>query len=189
MSPAEATSTPLTAGESPRALDRGGHLPLESVRRVRDLTGTAVPTKYVEQLNGSVATYAEGCRWLALYFFSQIEDNPDRSGVFHRAFSRQHRDLAEAGVAVAGVCSDPPGALGDTVFANGLVYPLLADERLLFAAGLGLPTFSDGARQHYEHLALLTTVPHPGVIGKVFYPLHDLGAVPRQILAWCALNP
>lgn len=141
---------------------------LTDVRHTRGLVNAVMPSAYLEQLNGSLAVHAADCRLVALYFFAQLDDAPDRSGAIHRAFGRQRRELAQAGVAIAGVSGDPLDALPGTVVANRLAYPLLADSRLLIADELGLPTFGDGSARHYEHVVLLTTAPHPGVIRKSF---------------------
>jgi hypothetical protein len=186
MSPSERPIDATVPGGGFGVLDRRGPT-LEDVRRVRALVGSPVPTGDLEQHGGSLAVCTGGCRWVALYFFSRLEDDPDRSRAFHRAFRSQREVLADAGIATAAVCSDSQ-PLDAAVIADYLAGPLLLDDRLLLANALGLPTFWHGGKRHYEHLALLTTAPHPGVIRKVFYPVPELGAVPARMISWSALN-
>jgi peroxiredoxin len=97
------------------------------------------------------------------------------------SFRDHYSELRDLGARVFGLSTQSTGYQQEAVGRLQLPFELLSDERLAFAAALGLPTFEvDGTTL----LKRLTLIIEDGRIEKVFYPVFPPGKNAEEVLAW-----
>ncbi|HEV3476228.1 MAG TPA: peroxiredoxin [Rubrobacteraceae bacterium] len=97
------------------------------------------------------------------------------------SFRDHYSELRDLGARVFGLSTQSTGYQQEAVGRLQLPFELLSDERLAFAAALGLPTFEvDGTTL----LKRLTLIIEGGRIEKVFYPVFPPGKNAEEVLAW-----
>ena len=97
------------------------------------------------------------------------------------SFRDHYSELRDLGARVFGLSTQSSGYQQEAVGRLQLPFELLSDERLAFAAALGLPTFEvDGTTL----LKRLTLIIEDGRIEKVFYPVFPPGKNAEEVLAW-----
>jgi peroxiredoxin len=97
------------------------------------------------------------------------------------SFRDHYSELRDLGARVFGLSTQSAGYQQEAVGRLQLPFELLSDERLAFAAALGLPTFEvDGTTL----LKRLTLIIEDGRIEKVFYPVFPPGKNAEEVLAW-----
>jgi peroxiredoxin len=96
-------------------------------------------------------------------------------------FRDHHADLLATGATVYGLSCQSRKEQNETVSRLQLPFPLLSDERLETADGLGLPTFEVDGRRLFKRLTLVV---RRATIEHVFYPVFPPDRHAHEVLVW-----
>jgi peroxiredoxin len=97
------------------------------------------------------------------------------------SFRDHYSELRDLGARVFGLSTQSTGYQQEAVGRLHLPFELLSDERLAFAAALGLPTFEVDGTTLFKRLTLII---EDGRIEMVFYPVFPPGKNAEEVLAW-----
>ena len=100
------------------------------------------------------------------------------------SFRDHFADLKAQGASyLFGLSTQDPDYQKEAVERLHLPFPLLSDERLELAKGMGLPTFETGGMTLFKRFTLVID---DGVVSHVFYPVFPPDQSASEVLTWLA---
>jgi DNA-binding HxlR family transcriptional regulator/peroxiredoxin len=165
----------------------------KEARRVRNLVGARVPQLALAAGEGVSGDPVGSAEWTVIYCYPGAYaassaypagwgEIPGASGCTLEAttFRDQIGQFAARGAEVVGVSTQRPEEQAAFAAKARILYRLLSDQELQLAAGLRLPTFRAGGRDHLKRLTLIVGADR--TIRHVLYPIPDPVASVEQAL-------
>jgi peroxiredoxin len=178
----------MSAGPAAPA-DDGGARHLKRGQRVPDL---ALPTTAGRDVN-----FARLGGMLIVYCYPwtgrpglpnppRWDDIPGAHGSTPQAegFRNLHAGFLQVGAQVFGLSTQDTRYQRELAERLDLPFEIASDEDFAFQRALGLPTFSTGG---VTYLKRLTLAIRGGRIERVYYPIADPAAHPREVCAWLGM--
>ena len=179
---------------NPQVLPAGIPAP-EDDGAARHLTGMRVPDLALPATGGGTVNLALLPGRTVVYIYPRTGvpsvDPPDgwdaipgaRGGTPQSCSFRDHFDeLTALGVGqLFGLSTQDTAYQQEAATRLHLPFPILSDEKLALAKGLGLPTFTVGGMTLFKRMALVID---DGVITKVFYPVFPPDRSAADVVAW-----
>jgi peroxiredoxin len=159
-----------------------------------DLPGMRIPDVVLPSSMGDVVLADLAADRLVLYFYPQTgrpdkpiplgwDELPGARGCTPQScgFRDHAAELAAFAARVAGVSSQSLSEQQEFAARTKMPFPIISDDRFVFAARLSLPTFEFDGRRFYKRLALIA---ENGVVVKVFYPVFPPDRSAADVLDW-----
>jgi peroxiredoxin len=177
------------SASSPAPTDDGGARHLKRGRRLPDidLPTTAGGNVNFTRLGGMVIVYCYP--WTGrpgLHNPPGWDDIPGAHGSTPEAegFRNLHAGFLQVGAQVFGLSTQPTAYQRELVERLDLPFEIASDEQFAFQRALSLPTFATGG---VTYLKRLTLAIKGGRIERVYYPIADPSAHPREVCAWLGM--
>jgi peroxiredoxin len=177
------------SASSPAPADDGGARHLKRGQRLPDLE---LPTTAGRHVN-----FGEPGGLLILYCYPWTgrpelpnppgwDDIPGAHGSTPEAegFRNLHAGFLQVGATVFGLSTQATTYQRELVERLDLPFEIASDEQFAFQRALSLPTFATGG---VAYLKRLTLAIKGGRIERVYYPIADPAAHPREVCAWLGM--